>query len=106
MGNPSLQQWFEYCSGKKKHSCPVCKQISKENDAVRLYFQSVGDSADPSLTQKLVADCQEDPVALRREVKRLESKVIGLDSVLERQSKDFKELNEKVMAFAFWLLRK
>ncbi|XP_048320747.2 uncharacterized protein LOC107432929 [Ziziphus jujuba] len=90
-----LQQWFEYCPGKKKQSCPICKQISKANDAVRLYFQSVGDAADPSLTQKLVADCEDDPVALRREVKRLESKVTALDSALERQTKDFKELNEE-----------
>ncbi|KAF3441575.1 hypothetical protein FNV43_RR15489 [Rhamnella rubrinervis] len=90
-----LQQWFEYCSSTKKHSCPVCKQRCKADNAIRLYFQSVGDSADPSITQKLVADCEGNPEALRREVKRLESKVVGLGSALESQSKAFKELNEE-----------
>lgn len=104
--NPSLQQWFEYCSSTKKHSCPVCKQRCKADNAVRLYFQSVGDSVDPSLTQKLVADCEGNPEALRREVKSLESKVVGLGSALENQSKAFKELNEEVCHFLCGLAEK
>ena len=88
MKTPSLQQWFEYCSSTKKCTCPVCKQSCKGKDASRLYFQSIGDSvADPSFTQsqRPIVDCGEDPEALRREVRRLEAKVLGLDSVLERQ---------------------
>lgn len=78
----------------------MCKQSCKGKDAARLYFQSIGDSvADPSLTQsqRPILDCGEDPEALRREVRRLEAKVLGLDSVLERQGKDLKELNQEVV---------
>lgn len=104
MQNPSLQQWFEYCSTTKKHSCPVCKQKCKTNNAVRLYFQSVGDSADvPGLAQKLVANCEGNPEALRREVTRLESKVVGLGSALESQKKAFKELHEEVWHLFYYL---
>ncbi|XP_024018874.1 uncharacterized protein LOC21396108 [Morus notabilis] len=93
-----LQQWFEYCSSTKKCSCPVCKQGCKAKDAARLYFQSIGDSADPCLTQRPIAADrgEEDSEALRREVRRLEAKVLGLDSVLERRGKDLKELNNEL----------
>ncbi|PON68035.1 43kDa postsynaptic protein [Parasponia andersonii] len=94
-----LQQWFEYCSSTKKCTCPVCKQSCKANDAARLYFQSIGDSvADPSLapTQRPISDSGDDPEALRREVRRLEAKVLGFDSVLERQGKDLKVLNQEL----------
>ncbi|KAJ1429554.1 Zinc finger, RING-type [Sesbania bispinosa] len=75
-----LQQWFEYCSRSKKHTCPVCKQNCRANDACRLYFQSVGDVSDTILSQKHV-DSEEDSGVLRREVKRLEVKVSGLGSL-------------------------
>ncbi|GMN45067.1 hypothetical protein TIFTF001_014258 [Ficus carica] len=92
-----LQQWFEYCSSTRKCSCPVCKQGCKAKDAARLYFQSIGDSADPNLTQRPVAGRdEEDPEALRREVRRLEAKVLGNDSALERQGKDLKELSDEL----------
>lgn len=96
----SLQQWFEYCSSKK-HSCPVCKQGCKANDACRLYFQSVGDSSDAVVTQKLV-DFEEDAGVLRREVKRLECKVLGLSSALEGKSKELEELTEEVFLIIFF----
>ncbi|GMH05110.1 hypothetical protein Nepgr_006950 [Nepenthes gracilis] len=38
-----LQQWFEDCTNRKKHSCPVCKQISSSKNVRRLYFQSIDD---------------------------------------------------------------
>ncbi|KAF5451657.1 hypothetical protein F2P56_026747 [Juglans regia] len=90
-----LQQWFEYCSNTKKCTCPVCKQLCSANNANRLYFQSVGDSNDPVLTQKPI-DCEEDPEELRSEVSRLVTKVTGLTSVLERQGKKLKEVDEEL----------
>lgn len=94
--NDSLQQWFEYCSNTKKCTCPVCKQLCSSNNANRLYFQSVGDSNDPILTQKTI-DYEEGPEELCRELRRLETKVSGLTSVLEQQGKRLKEANEEVM---------
>lgn len=64
----------------------------------RLYFQSVGDPNDPSLYQKL-HNCEENPEELRGEVKKLEGKVFGLSSVLEKQQKDLKEVNVEVYYF-------
>ncbi|KAJ1403496.1 Zinc finger, RING-type [Sesbania bispinosa] len=92
-----LQQWFEYCSRSKKHTCPVCKQNCRANDACRLYFQSVGDVSDTILPQKHV-DSEEDAGVLRREVKRLEVKVSGLSSVMERQVKELEELKDELCA--------
>ena len=100
-GNPSLQQWFEYCSNAKKKSCPVCKQTCSEVNVSRLYFQSVGDQ---SLSQKFV-NCKEDPEELQREIERLEGKVSGLSSDLELYKKDVKELSEKVIWFPYRLIR-
>lgn len=88
-----LQQWFEYCSNTKKCSCPVCKQKCSGSNANRLYFQSVGDSNDPILTQ---IQNEEDPQELRCQVQRLENKVTGLNSLLERQGKDLKEVNDEL----------
>ncbi|PKI46361.1 hypothetical protein CRG98_033256 [Punica granatum] len=92
---PSLQQWFEYCSSTRKHSCPICKQGCSGNKVCRLYFQSTGDIDDSILDGKLM-DCAEDPDALRREVLRLEAKVSGLTSTTERQGKDLKELADEL----------
>ncbi|XP_062156666.1 uncharacterized protein LOC133864374 isoform X2 [Alnus glutinosa] len=92
-----LQQWFEYCSNAKKCTCPVCKQLCSANNANRLYFQSVGDSNDTVLTQKPV-NCEKDAEELCRELKRLETKVSGLTSVLERQGKELKEVNEELFS--------
>ncbi|OMP00322.1 Zinc finger, RING-type [Corchorus olitorius] len=91
-----LQQWFEYCSKPaKKYSCPVCKQHCIGHNAIRLYFQSVGDQSDSLCSQKLI-DREEDAGALRIEVKKLLAKVSGLTSSLERQEKENKEINEEL----------
>lgn len=92
----SLLQWFEYCESKKKNSCPVCKQTCFSNGVNQLYFQSIRDASDPIVSQKTL-NLEEDPGTLRREVERLEVKVAGLTSVLERNQKDLKELNEEVL---------
>lgn len=70
----------------------MCKQTCSEKNVSRLYFQSVGDPNDPSLYQKL-HNREENPEELRGEVKKLEGKVFGLSSVLEKQQKDLKEVN-------------
>lgn len=61
----------------------------------RLYFQSVGDPHDQSLSQKL-QNCEENPEELRQEATRLEGKVSALSSALELQKKDLKEINVEV----------
>ncbi|KAL4015061.1 hypothetical protein IC575_027287 [Cucumis melo] len=92
-----LQQWFEYCSnGKKKYSCPMCKQTCVGKDVARLYFQSVGDANDPMLAKKPADWIEKDPELLRSEIKRLEMRVSVLNSTLETQGKDIKELHEEL----------
>ncbi|KAM3344613.1 putative autophagy-related protein 11 isoform X1 [Capsicum galapagoense] len=90
-----LQQWFEYCAKGRKKNCPVCKQACSEENANRLYFQSISDPDDKSLTQK-PRDYEEDHRELTNEVKRLERKVLRLTSTLEKQQKDFKEVNAEL----------
>ncbi|KAF9669006.1 hypothetical protein SADUNF_Sadunf14G0062600 [Salix dunnii] len=90
-----LQQWFEYCSNEKKRSCPVCKQNCSAQNAGRLYFQSVGDQTEPSGDRK-VGECEEDPKLLSGEVKRLEGKLSGLNTILESQVKEMNHLNEEL----------
>jgi TRAF-interacting protein len=62
----------------------------------RLYFQSIGDLNDQNLSQKPAQSCGESPEALRIEVKRLENKVSGLNSAVERQQKDLEQVNEEL----------
>ncbi|KDP28563.1 hypothetical protein JCGZ_14334 [Jatropha curcas] len=90
-----LQQWFEYCSKSNKCSCPVCKQSCMGNNVARLYFQSVEDQNEPSVSQKVI-DCEDDPELLRGEVRRLAVKVSGLTTNLECQRKEIKQLNEEL----------
>ncbi|KAG6748151.1 hypothetical protein POTOM_048052 [Populus tomentosa] len=90
-----LQQWFEYCSNEKKRSCPVCKQNCSAQNAGRLYFQSVGDQTEP-IGDRKAGECEEDPKLLRGEVKRLEGKLSGLNTILESQVKEMKHLNEEL----------
>ncbi|KAK4354032.1 hypothetical protein RND71_026226 [Anisodus tanguticus] len=90
-----LQQWFEYCKNGIKKNCPVCKQACSEENATRLYFQSIGDPNDTNLTQK-PRDYGEDHWELRNEVKRLEGKVLRLTSTLEKQLNDLKEINAEL----------
>ncbi|CAK9156720.1 unnamed protein product [Ilex paraguariensis] len=94
-----LQQWFEYCTNGKKKNCPVCKQTCSEVNVGRLYFQSVGDTNDPSTLSQKPRDCEENPEELRREVKRLEGKVSGLSLALESQQKEFNDVSEEVVDF-------
>lgn len=61
----------------------------------RLYFQSVGDATEASVTQKL-RDCEQNPEELRREVKRLQGRVSGLDSALEKHQKNLNDITEEV----------
>ncbi|CAL5368876.1 unnamed protein product [Camellia sinensis] len=84
-----LQQCIEYCSNVKKKRCPVCKQAFSEANVSRLYFQSVG-----NLYQKLI-NCEDNPGELHREMEKLEGKVLGLRSAIERHQKDVQELNEE-----------
>lgn len=97
----SLQQWFEYCTNGKKKNCPVCKQTCTEKNTHRLYFQSVGDPNDPSLSQKPPDSEEGTPCELRNEVKRLEGKVLKLVSTLEQQQEDLKEVNVEVHGSPF-----
>lgn len=68
----------------------MCKQSCSASNVNRLYFQSVGDSNDPILSQNVE---DEDPRELRGQVQRLEVKVKGLSSLLERQGKELKDVN-------------
>ncbi|KAK7382051.1 hypothetical protein VNO80_00713 [Phaseolus coccineus] len=90
-----LQQWFEYCSKGKKHTCPICKQSCRASDACRLYFQSVGDASDEGKLLRSF-ESEENVGVLRREVKRLEVKVSGLTSELERQTKELEGVKEEL----------
>ncbi|KAG8391879.1 hypothetical protein BUALT_Bualt01G0232800 [Buddleja alternifolia] len=94
-----LQQWFEYCPKLKKKSCPICKQTCTNTNVGRLYFQSVGDTNDSSLSQK-PRDYEENPEQLRKEVNRLEGKVVALASSLEQQQKEFKEVKDEFLSCA------
>ncbi|KAK4802749.1 hypothetical protein SAY86_000952 [Trapa natans] len=93
-----LQQWFEYCPSNRKQTCPVCKQSCSANKACRLYFQSTEEVTDATATQRLT-DSSKDPEKLRREVLRLEGKVSGLNSTLDRQTNDLKELNDELFHY-------
>lgn len=68
-------------------------------DVARLYFQSVGDANDSMLAKKPADWIEKDPELLRSEVKRLEMRVSVLNSTLETQGKDIKELHEEVFLF-------
>ncbi|CAI9292128.1 unnamed protein product [Lactuca saligna] len=89
-----IQQWFEYCSkGKKK--CPICKQTCSASNVSRLYFQSVGDSNEPKLSQNLQTQ-KEDPEELKIECRRLEGKVKGLSSALESRENDLRNISNEL----------
>lgn len=80
----------------------MCKQSCSASNVNRLYFQSVGDCNDPILSQNVE---DEDPRELRGQVQRLEVKVKGLSSLLERQGKELKDVNGQVNSIAFWILK-
>ncbi|KAL9396955.1 hypothetical protein Peur_011208 [Populus x canadensis] len=87
-------QWFEYCSSEKKCSCPVCKQNCSAQDGGRLYSHSAGDQTEP-LGDRKPGD-EEDSELLRGEVERLEGIFLVLNTILERQVKEIKQLNEEL----------
>ncbi|XP_074279788.1 uncharacterized protein LOC141605058 [Silene latifolia] len=95
-----LQQWFGYCTGSKKQTCPVCKQGCTKKNVGRLYFQSLGDSVltqcqseNTRINRGDGGDC---PEILRIEVKRLESKVSNLSSALDLQQNEVKKLIDEL----------
>ncbi|PAN33603.1 hypothetical protein PAHAL_6G032700 [Panicum hallii] len=93
-----LEQWLEYCpGGKKKRTCPVCKQpCGAAHPPTRLYFQSTGacpTQADPTSQD---APGGPDPEALATELARLEQKASSLGRVVEEQRDGIKNLNAEV----------
>ncbi|KAL6496813.1 hypothetical protein OROHE_027295 [Orobanche hederae] len=92
-----LQQWFEYCPNVKKRNCPMCKQTCTNENVGRLYFQSIGDTSESSLSQKH-HNYDENPEELRREVNRLDGKVVAMASTLELQQKEFKEVKDQLFS--------
>lgn len=60
----------------------------------RLYFQSVGDQA---LSQKPKNCEEENPGELSREIEKLEGKILGLRSALERSQNEVKDIKEEVV---------
>ncbi|PUZ50103.1 hypothetical protein GQ55_6G032800 [Panicum hallii var. hallii] len=93
-----LEQWLEYCpGGKKKRTCPVCKQpCGAAHPPTRLYFQSTGacpTQADPTSQD---APGGPDPEALAAELARLEQKASSLGRVVEEQRDGIKNLNAEV----------
>ncbi|XP_068651138.1 uncharacterized protein [Aristolochia californica] len=90
-----LQQWFDYCPSGKKSSCPVCKQTCSNKSVNRLYFQSINE-ASQSVRSQRPSDSNVDAEELREEVKKLEGKISGMNSVFERQQLHLKELNEEL----------
>ncbi|KAI4338390.1 hypothetical protein MLD38_023455 [Melastoma candidum] len=76
-----LQQWFEYCPKTKKHSCPVCKQTCAADKVCHLYSSRlvlVHGGWLPVAATKMIL-----PLALRKEVNRLEAKYHGCGSTRE-----------------------
>ncbi|CAA0820744.1 RING/U-box superfamily protein [Striga hermonthica] len=92
-----LQQWFEYCPNVKKRSCPICKQSCTNKNVGRLYFQSIGDPNESSLSQK-PHSYVENSEELRIEVKRLEGKVVALASTLEQQQKECMNVKDELIS--------
>ena len=102
-GARSLEQWLEYCpGGKKKRTCPVCKQpCGAAHPPTRLYFQSTGacpTQADPASQD---APAGPDPEALAAELARLEQKAASLGKVVEEQRDGIKNLNAEASAADF-----
>ncbi|KAK9076389.1 hypothetical protein SSX86_004723 [Deinandra increscens subsp. villosa] len=89
-----IQQWFEYCS-KGKKNCPICKQKCTASNVSRLYFQSAGDSNDSNLSQKLQTH-KEDPNELKLEVRKLEGRINVLNSFIENQENDLKNIRNEL----------
>ncbi|KAI3933590.1 hypothetical protein MKX01_032695 [Papaver californicum] len=89
-----LQQWLEYCNGKKQ-TCPVCKQKCCQEKISRLYFQSIASPIDEKKSSKICFE-EEDPRVLRVEVKKIEIKISELTGAFERQEKELKDTTEQL----------
>lgn len=90
-----IQQWMEYCPPGKKPSCPVCKQSCSRDGLTRLFFPSTGDSAQIAK----ICETGNEKVAveeLKKEVRRLEAKVLVLSTNFEGQKDCIKKLNNEV----------
>ncbi|CAO2176497.1 unnamed protein product [Urochloa humidicola] len=100
-----LDQWLEYCpGGKKKRTCPVCKQAcGAAHPPTRLYFQSTGtcptQAGGPASPD---GPGGPDPEALAAELARLEQKAASLGKVVEEQRDGIKNLNAEV---ARWMAK-
>ncbi|XP_062191656.1 uncharacterized protein LOC133895384 [Phragmites australis] len=90
-----LEQWLEYCpGGKKKLTCPICKQpCGAAHPPTRLFFQSTG--ACPTQAFPSSQDTSEgaDREALAAEVAQLEQKAASLGRMIEEQRDGIKKLN-------------
>ncbi|CAO2168021.1 unnamed protein product [Urochloa humidicola] len=100
-----LDQWLEYCpGGKKKRTCPVCKQAcGAAHPPTRLYFQSTGacptQAGGPASPD---GPGGPDPEALAAELARIEQKAASLGKVVEEQRDGIKNLNAEV---ARWMAK-
>ncbi|KAG0522480.1 hypothetical protein BDA96_07G040800 [Sorghum bicolor] len=97
-----LEQWLEYCpGGKKKRTCPICKQAcGAAHPPTRLYFSSTGTcptQACPSSPGN--ASGGADPAALAAEVARLEHKAASLGKVVEEQRETIDDLKSQAALF-------
>lgn len=101
-GARSLEQWLEYCpGGKKKRTCPVCKQpCGAAHPPTRLYFQSTGACPTQAEPASQDAPAGPDPEALAAELARLEQKAASLGKVVEEQRDGIKNLNAEASAAA------
>ncbi|CAO2210156.1 unnamed protein product [Urochloa humidicola] len=99
-----LEQWLEYCpGGKKKRTCPVCKQAcGAAHPPTRLYFQSTGTCPTQACPASPDGPGRPDPEALAAEVARLEQKAASLGRVVEEQRDGIKNLNAEV---ARWMAK-
>ncbi|KAJ1267254.1 hypothetical protein BS78_07G042700 [Paspalum vaginatum] len=93
-----LDQWLEYCpGGKKKRTCPVCKQpCGAAHPPTRLYFQSTGACPTQACPSPQHASGGADAEALAGEVARLEQKAASLGRVVDEQREGIKILNAEV----------
>uniref|UniRef100_I1QFP2 RING-type domain-containing protein n=1 Tax=Oryza glaberrima TaxID=4538 RepID=I1QFP2_ORYGL len=100
-----LEQWLEYCpGGKKKLTCPICKQpCGAAHPPTRLFFQSTGacptQTASSSPSRHEPTDGGADREELAAEVARLEQKAASLGRVLDEQRDGIQKLNAEV---AMW----
>uniref|UniRef100_A0A0D9X4F9 RING-type domain-containing protein n=1 Tax=Leersia perrieri TaxID=77586 RepID=A0A0D9X4F9_9ORYZ len=96
-----VQQWLEYCpGGKKKLTCPICKQpCGAAHPPTRLFFPSTGGCSTQASPSRQGGDSGADAEELAVEVARLENKAAALGRVVEEQRDGIQKLNAEV---AMW----